>query len=104
MCRRPAVSTMQHVHAAADCGIGGVERHGRRVAALLALDHFHAESLGPDFQLLDGGGAERVARRQQHALVLIAQVLGDLGDAGGLARAVDARHEDDRRPVPGSAK
>jgi hypothetical protein len=45
--------------------------------------------VAPDLQLLDGGGAERIARGQ-HDLEPSPQALGDLADGRGLAGAVDA--------------
>jgi hypothetical protein len=51
-----------------------------------------------------GSGAEGVSRRKQHAAAFIAQRLGDLRDARGLARAVDAGDEDDRRARRGQVE
>ena len=88
----------QHIDPAALGGLAGVVRHGGGVGAHLVLDDFHAEPLGPDRELIDGGGAEGVAGADHHFLVhLIFQQPGELGDAGGFARAVDAGDEDDRR-------
>jgi hypothetical protein len=47
--------------------VDGVERDGRRVRARLRADEIHADALRPDPELVDGAGAERVTRRQQHA-------------------------------------
>ncbi|MNT57352.1 hypothetical protein D3C72_1947140 [compost metagenome] len=46
--------------------------------------------------MLARGGAEGVGRSQQHALACIGQVLGQLADGCGLARAIDACDHDDR--------
>jgi hypothetical protein len=48
-------------------------------------------------QLVDRGGAEGVARRQQHALALPLQHVRRFGDAGRLARAVDPHEQVDCR-------
>jgi hypothetical protein len=46
-------------------------------------------------QLLDGGRAVDVGRHRQHLLLaLLDQVLGQLGGGGGLARALQAGHQD----------
>ncbi len=66
----------------------------RRIGACAARNDFGACALSPDLQLLDGGGAERVARRQYDLQPLPGQPLGELADGGGLAGAVDARHQD----------
>ena len=78
-------------------GLHRVEEHRRRIAARLVLDDFGAGAVAPDLQLLDGGGAKRVGRRQQHGLALRAQGVRQLADGGGLADAVDADHQDDLR-------
>ncbi len=50
-------------------GAGVVERGGG-VAALLGLDDLDAGACGPDFELLDGGGAEGVGGAEQDGAVL----------------------------------
>ncbi|CAM2148209.1 hypothetical protein PT2222_10431 [Paraburkholderia tropica] len=85
-----------HVDAARARRVHGVEDHRGRVAAFLLHDR-HVVALAPDGELLARGGAERVAGGQQHALVEALQMLGELADAGGLARAVHARDHHDER-------
>jgi hypothetical protein len=53
-----------------------------------------AEALGPDFELLAGGGAEGVGGAEDDALSFVLPAVGELGDGGGLAGAVDANQED----------
>ena len=53
--------------------------------------------LGPDRQLVGGGGAEGVAGGQEDRLPLVLEPLGELGDRGRLARAVDPGDQVDRR-------
>src|SRR5690606_32805963 len=72
---------------------------GGGVAAGLVLDDLDAEAVGPDRELVDRGGTERVARAEQHRLALVAEVLAQLGDARRLARAVDADDEDHGRTL-----
>ena len=79
-------------------GFGGAEcvvEDGRGVAALAGLDHFDAAAAGPDFKLLDGGGAEGVGGAEEDGLVLGAVPGGELAAGGGLAGAVDADQEGD---------
>ncbi len=86
---------MQHVDVA---GLGGGERvveRGGGVAALAGLDEVHAGALGPDFELLDGGGAEGVGGAEQDGLAFAAVHGGELAAGGGLAGAVHADHHDD---------
>ena len=51
----------------------------------------------PEFELLDGGGAEGVARGEQRGFVLRLDVVRELGGRGGLAGAVHADDGNDRR-------
>jgi hypothetical protein len=81
-------------------GVHRVEDDGGRVARLLG-DHRDAVALAPDGQLLAGGGAEGVAGGEQHRFALRLEVLGQLADGGGLARAVHAGDHDDEGLVGG---
>ena len=51
----------------------------------------------PDLQLLDRGGAERVAGREHHLAALGAEARRELADGGGLARAIHADYQNDER-------
>ena len=84
--------------------VGGAG-YGHRVLVLGA-----GEELGPDLrgqgaQLLDGRRAIDVAAHH-HDLLLLAlrQPAGQLGDAGGLARALKPRHQDHRRGLGGQVQ
>jgi len=65
------------------------------------------EPLGPGLfghglELFDGGRAVDVARDREHFLLaLLDQVLGQLGGGGGLARALQAGHQDHGRRLGG---
>ena len=74
--------------------LDAVEHDPGGVAAFLAGDHRRADALAPDLQLLDRGGAEGVAGGEQHAIILLLEPVAELADGGGLARAVDADHQD----------
>ena len=93
---------------------GGVEEHEVRardarvrdpleaqVGRLLSLPEVDrdVDLAAEHAQLLHGRRALDVGRDQQRAaLVLLAQVLRQLGAGGGLARALEPRHQDDGRP------
>ncbi len=51
-------------------GGDGVVEHRCRVAALFGLDHLNAGARGPDFKLLDGGGAKCVGSAEQDGVAL----------------------------------
>ena len=57
-------------------------------------DDSGADPLAPLLELVDGGGSEGVAGGQDDLLTLGDVGVGQLGDAGGLAGAVDADDED----------
>src|SRR2546423_1388848 len=76
-----------------------VERHRGRVAALLAPDHLGADPAGPGGELLGGRRAKGVGGAQDDRVAVRDQYPGDLAAGGGLARAVDADPEQDRRPA-----
>ena len=72
----------QHVDPAALGRLAGVVGDGGGVGAHLVLDDLDADPLGPDRELVDGRGAERVAGADHHLLVhLVLQQPRELGDA-----------------------
>ena len=71
-------------------GLQGVEQHGAGIGALVLADDVHTGAVGPDLQLVGGGGAEGISGAQQHLLALRLQLGGQLADGRGLAHAVDA--------------
>src|SRR5215203_570692 len=102
--RRVDVETAGGVHdhdvVAALAGDGqrpGAEVH--HVLARLGLEHRHVDALAHLLQLLDGGGALKVARHQQRMLAALFQALGDLAGGGRLARALEAAEHEHRRPA-----
>lgn len=60
-----------HVVAAGVGALDGVEDDRRRVRAHAGLDQRHVGALGPELQLLTGGGAEGIARCQHDAAALL---------------------------------
>ena len=98
VCSRPAVSTMSTSKPRAWAFSQASWATLAGIAALLALDDLAAEPLAPDGQLLDGRGPEGVAGGHHHLLAVVLEALGQLGDRGRLARAVDAGDHDDGRP------
>src|SRR5271165_3113671 len=78
-------------------GLGGGYRvidNRSRVRAKFLLDHLDAVARSPNLQLLDGRGAKGVGGAKDHAAAFLFQAIGELADAGGFARAVDADDED----------
>jgi hypothetical protein len=57
--------------------------------------HFGTDDVAPGLELLDGGGTEGVGGCDHDLLAVLAVGLGELGDAGRLAGAIDADDEDD---------
>ncbi len=84
-------------HGAGDGAMG----HGGRIAARRAGDDFRPEPLGPNGQLLDGGGAEGVGRAEHDLFALRLEHRGQFGDRRSFAAAVDARHHDNGRSAFG---
>ncbi len=76
-------------------GGDGVVEDGGGIAARLGLDHFDAGARGPDFKLLDCGGAEGVGGAEKDGVALRAGPGGELAAGGGFAGAVDADEEGD---------
>ncbi len=72
-------------------------------APVLAAHDGRAHPLRPDLELLAGGGAEGVARAEQHRLPRPAELGGQLADGGRLARAVHPHHHDHPR-APGQGR
>ena len=86
-----------HVIALGRGRFNGVKDDCRRVRALACFDEGHAGPVRPDLQLLAGGGTECITGRQHHLAALTGVVIGQLGNAGGLAHAIDADDQDHRR-------
>jgi hypothetical protein len=80
-------------------GCNRVVDYGGRICAGFLLDDLDAVALRPDFELLDGGGAERVRSAKNDAAALLLQAIRQLADAGGLACAVDANDENHPRTI-----
>ena len=67
-----------------------VERHRCRVGTHLLTDHRRPGAVGPNFELVDGCGAERIGGADPDFQSGLGQLCRELADGGGLARAVDA--------------
>ena len=78
-----------------ESGLEGIEGHGGGVGAHALLDDGDVDALGPEHELLDGGGAEGVGGTEDNAFASGFVSIGQFGDGGGLAHAVDAYDEDD---------
>ena len=88
---------MTALGAAALGGCQGVEDHGAGVGARPVGDHLGPYLLSPETHLVDGGGAEGIGGGHHHPAAVNAIGVGQLGDGGSLAAAVDAHHQDDGR-------
>ena len=76
-------------------GVGDpVEDHRGRVSPLAAKVNVTADAPRPHVQLLPGGGAEGVARDEQHLATLGHVARGELPKGGGLAHAVHPDHQE----------
>ena len=82
-------------------GLNAVEHHAGGVRALLVAHDGAARAVGPDLQLLGGGGAEGIGRAEDDRAAKPLKAQGELADGGGLAHAVDAHHERHHGPVQG---
>mmetsp|Transcript_46677 Transcript_46677/g.151664 ORF Transcript_46677/g.151664 Transcript_46677/m.151664 type:complete len:248 (+) Transcript_46677:410-1153(+) len=71
----------------------------RRVVAVPLLEEGHVERLGVNAQLLDGAGAESVASAEERHETVRLDVVGNLGERGALADAVDAHKHHHVRPL-----
>src|SRR5712675_2439093 len=78
-------------------GLNCVEDDGTGIGARLLSGEVGSGSFSPNVQLLDGGGAERVAGREHDAMALICEPARKFADARGLAGTVDADHENHKR-------
>ena len=58
-------------------------------------DDFDPGAFAPDFELVNGRGAEGVGRGDEHFAAALLVIVGHFADAGGLAGAVDADDHDD---------
>ena len=100
VCRRPAVSA---IRMSARRAIAA-SRASNTTAAGSAFgrvgDDLGVGALGPDPELVDRRGAERVGRREDDAPAVRALARGELADGRGLAGAVDADDEHDRGRRP----
>ena len=85
------------VCSAVDAGMDGVEDDRGGVSALIVFDHVDAGAVGPDLQLVDRRSSERVRSAQDDLASGGLEVVGHLADGRGLADAVDADDQDDRR-------
>ena len=86
-----------HVPPARPCGLQRIERDRGRVAAPRRSDEVRAGALGPDLELLLRRCPERVRRPDEHGATVLGELRRELPDRRGLAGAVHADDEHDRR-------
>jgi hypothetical protein len=87
----------QHVGAARHGGLERIEDHRGGIGAGRLSHHLDVDASPPRFQLLDGGGPERVGGGEDDVATLALETGGQLGARGGLAGAVDAEHQQHAR-------
>ena len=78
-------------------GLDGVVGDGGGIAAGRGADEVGSGPLGPDLELLLGGGPEGVAGADEDAAAVLPQLLRELAHGRRLAGAVDADDEDHGR-------
>ena len=98
--RRQAASCIgeHNVNAARTRRRNRIEYHGSGVAPVLR-DHGDVVPAAPFGQLLTCRSTEGIAGGQQHAVAFALELLGELADGGGLARAIYAGDHDDERAL-----
>ena len=87
----------EDIHVARLGGLQGVKDDGGWIGPFLVGDDIAAGPFAPDLQLGRSGGTERIAGSQHDLVVEESEIVGQLADGRGLADAVDADHQDDRR-------
>ena len=79
---------------AASGGLQGIINDGTGVGTGLVGDDVHPDPFPLLLKLVDGGGPEGIRRRQEDTVAVFLQAMGELGDRGGLAAAVNADQQD----------
>jgi len=100
ICSRPALSKMI-ASAVASCAALRRRRRSRDVLRDAVAVEAEFLLLREDLKLVDGGGALDVARDDERAIAAFLEQLAELDGRGGLARAVEADHQDLERPRGG---
>ena len=88
----------QDIGATRLAGLIGVKGDCAGVTTGFVPYNIYADLPAQDFQLLGGSGPESVRRAQDDFLSFLCEMMGQLGDAGGLAHSVDAHHQYHIRP------
>jgi len=87
-----------HVEPAPDRAGESIVDHRRRIGAGSGAQDLRSRALGPHFELLDRGGAERVGGHEQRAAALAREPGGELAGERGLTDTVDP--DEQRHPGP----
>ena len=90
-----------HVRVPSDRRVERVVNDCARVRARRMSDDRDARAVGPDPELVDGGGTKGVCGSEDDRAPLLEVAGGHLADGRGLARAVDTDDENDRGPAIG---
>ena len=97
MCRRPAVSMTQTSAPPSTACLTASKATAAGSAPSGPVTTVGADAVAPGLQLLARGRAEGVGRAEHHAATVGHEHPGELAGGGGLAGAVDADDEHDRR-------
>jgi len=79
------------------CGIPGIEYNRRRICARLLRNNRDIISFAPGLQLFDSGRTKRIACGKHDRQALLFESIRQLANSRGLARAIYADHQDDKR-------
>ena len=85
-----------HKHHVALPGLGGahsVKDYGGGVGPLVLLDDIHPSPVGPDGQLLGGGGPEGIRGAEEDLLSLLSELMADLADGGSLTHPIHSNKQ-----------
>ncbi len=75
----------QHIAAARSSGLDRIIDHRTWISARPLANHWHVNTLAPDLELVDGGGAEGIGGGEHHLVTLLRQAQSHFADAGGFA-------------------
>ena len=93
----PGGVDQQHIDLFFARAFEGLEGDAGRIGANFFGDDFGTHARPPHFELIDGGGAERVGGGEHDAQTLALELMSHLGRGGGLAGAVHPDHQEHMR-------
>ena len=88
------------IHFARLCRLQSIEDNRAWIGAGFLPDRFQRPRVGPDLQLLNGGGAKSIRSAQQYFAAFAQEAVGEFADGRGLPRPVDAHQHHDGGRLP----